>query len=163
MDHTTPALSPQGGTPDVCPAAGQGFSDMPWAWSARTRVPRCAHTCTRTHPDPLQVPVHVRPRIPILARLPRVSERLCPLPAATPASGVGPAAPVPFPGARSLLCPLVPGLAAAGSGGLEHRGKERFFPIRTTSKPLSADAALWPPQFSQRVPCQEKEVPCQQL
>lgn len=69
-----------------------------------------------------------------------------------------------WPGSPGALpwSPLVPSLSAAGSGDLEYRGKERVFAIRTTSKPLSADAALWPPHFSQRVPCQEKEVPCQQ-
>lgn len=55
--------------------------------------------------------------------------------------------------------PSVPGLAVAGSGDSECRGKERFFLIRTMSKPLSADAALRPPHFSQTVSCQEKEEP----
>lgn len=37
------------------------------------------------------------------------------------------------------------------------QSKGRFFLIRTMSKPLSADAALRPPHFSQTVSCQEKE------
>lgn len=42
-------LSPNGGSPDACPVARLGFSDMYWAWPAHVHVPRCAHSGTHTH------------------------------------------------------------------------------------------------------------------
>ena len=109
-------LSPNGGPPDACPVARPSFSDMYWACAAHLHVARRVHTDTHTHPDLLHVSVHTYARgLPIMARLSRAlfSEHLRSPPVATSASGV---ASEPFRRACSLLCPLVPCLALAGSG-----------------------------------------------